>query len=169
MKILVLFCNLFLAQADTIIVDYGDQKFMDQDSVVKSIYQIKQHLPDGIYLIRDKGSVNFKKQVIEIKDSIIIVEISFYENSAKDESKFHQLPPIESKYELLDGNIRKDTEYYRNGNLRSIGIFDWNLEKQQLVTERSHFKNGSLKMILEKIENTDRYEVKYFYESEYLL
>jgi antitoxin component YwqK of YwqJK toxin-antitoxin module len=39
------------------------------------------------------------------------------------------------------------------------------LEKQQLISERRHFKNGSLQMILDKIEDSDRYQVRYFYES----
>jgi antitoxin component YwqK of YwqJK toxin-antitoxin module len=154
---------------------------MVKDSIFEQSYELKTDLPDGYYIIMDDygGHLNFKRQEFQLNDSKRILDINYYQNihvmlsnetdtfsgySFDDDPKYHLQPPIERKYEF-NGGIEKYTEFYESGMLESVEILNINLKNQPLISERWHYKNGGLQLILEKKEGSDLYWIQYYYET----
>ena len=181
MKTILLLINLLSPQPDTTILNYGDLTYMVQDSIIAEKYNLQSNLSDGYYIIMDNygGPTKFKRREVLIRKSKINMDIRYYEisylkevnssDSSADYYPFQSQPPIKIRYEFTEDGIEKYLEYYKSENLKTIEIINTNLKVQPLISERWHFENGALKMILEKSTNSNLYNIKYYYETGELL
>lgn len=154
--------------------DYCDLQYIIKDSIFEWSFDLKTDLPDGFYIIMDNygGPSRFKRQELQFIDSIKVLDINYYQNTHvmlsnetdtfsgyafDDDPKYYLQPPIERKYEFINGGIEKYTEFYESGILESVEILNTNLKNQLLISERWHYENGGLHMILEKKVDSDVY------------
>lgn len=177
MKTLLLLINLLQFESDTIVFNYGNDLYMIKDTTFTNNFKLKEELPDGVYIVMDNygGVKKFKRREVTISDSIKIVDINYYKNpfiqvftenhDSLSNYSYDEQPPIEMKYELIENHIEKYTKYHENSMVQSIEIINRNLENQKLISERAHYENGALKMILEKNFETDQYWIHYYSET----
>lgn len=165
--------NLVAIQNDTVTLDYGNQLYMEKDSLIEGQFKLKSTLKDGVYLVMKPtcGNSKYKSQETTYKDSVLIKKIDYFEDGCIGDGStimdrgFNGNPPMKQTFELNSGHIEKHTEYYQNGTIKTLEILNQKLETQQLISSRIHHDNGGLFMILEKNKSNNQYWIQYYYDT----